>query len=92
MDEMRMSFLVDELTTSFPLIREVNSRAEIALMFDTITYSKVRLLGEVSRVQGYSKKHLQGGSILRMVNSFMGEEYFLNGTRVSSDYLSKLQK
>lgn len=55
LDEMRPAFSVDELTTSRPIIREVNSQAEIGQMFDTISYNKVRnrnVSGSVCEVEG----------------------------------------
>ncbi|XP_039261490.2 aminopeptidase N-like [Styela clava] len=67
-DDLQGALSVDELTTSRPLVTEVNTPAQISAQFDTISYNK-------------------GASIIRMINSFLGEENFVNGL---SEYLKAL--
>lgn len=43
LDEMRPAFKADELTTSRPIVQEVNADANIQQMFDTISYNKVSI-------------------------------------------------
>lgn len=77
----------DSFETSRALSHPVSSPSDISAMFDTITYDKVIL--EIVDIIGPEPsfltflKMIKGGSVIRMMTSFLTQKAFMAGIVVS---------